>query len=131
MSRRRLLVPLLVALGVVIWLIFGTKLPKDQTLHVVLGDNAPRVEEVHVRYAPVATPEAWDREVELRFAAGTAPRIVTHTFRAADGDYHVEIEVVSREKKSGATETPETRVRVDRKIRLEGGSVSIDVSQAR
>jgi hypothetical protein len=130
MSRRRLLVPLLVALGVAIWLVFGSKIPKAQTVHVVLGDAAPRVEEVRVKYAPLATPEAWDREVELRFAAGTAPRVATHTFRAADGDYHVEIEVVSRDE-SGSADNPETRVRVDRKIRLEGGSVSIDVSQAR
>src|SRR5262245_32015643 len=93
-QRRRWVFPLLLAIAAAIWLILGPRLPKDQTLHVVLGSLAPRVVEIHVRYAPAADPDVFDRDVTLKFAAGEAPRIVTHTPRLADGDYHVEIEVL-------------------------------------
>src|SRR5262245_9664078 len=121
MRNRRWLLPLLVALVAILWLTLGRFLPKDQTVHIVLGDAAPRVTEVHLRYAPASEPETWDRGVEFSFSPGTAPRVATHTARLADGDYHVEIEVVLRPATVTPETAPETRARVDRKVRLEGG----------
>jgi hypothetical protein len=122
----------LVAAGLVAYLVLSPQAPHDQTVHFVLGDAAPRVDELRVRYAPApaaaqAGPqgdtmaEDWTREAAFRFADGGAPRIVTHSPRLADGDYVVEIEIVSR---SHTNTTARTRAS------LAGSPTSLDVSSA-
>jgi hypothetical protein len=65
--------------------------------------------------------EDWTREATFGFSGGNAPRIVTHEPRVADGDYVVEIEIL---KASHAI------VRVQKRVTLDGGTTSIDVSEA-
>jgi hypothetical protein len=122
-----MLFSLLVAMAAAVWLVLGRHLPRDQTVHVVLGESAPRVTEVRLRYAPAADARAFDRDVTFKYAPGEAPRVVTHMPRLADGDYHVEIEVLSEPPDPSSQEA---RVRVERRITLEGGTVSIDVSRS-
>jgi hypothetical protein len=115
--RRRRLAPLaLVAAAAAAYLVLGPKVPKDQTVHVVLGDASPRVTEVDVRYAP-AGEQDFAREASFRYAEGAAPRIVTHSPRLADGEYAVEIEL----------HTQKGHANVARRVKLEGDPVSIDV----
>jgi hypothetical protein len=97
--------------------------PRDQTVRYLLGDAAPRVVELDARWAEIGatandpTNDAWSREVTFRYAPGEAPRVVTHEPRMPDGDYTVEIDVVSDRERSTIT----------RHVKLEGGSTSIDV----
>jgi hypothetical protein len=126
---RRRLVGLLVLAGAMLalYLYLGPKMPKDQVIHLVLGDAAPTVTEVAVRYRPTAvsgvSPDAgnaeWSREVTFEYAKGAAPRVVTHQARLPDGDYLVEIEVVHDSARAVTT----------RVVRL-GGTTSIELSRA-
>ena len=100
------------------WLLFGQKIPKDQVLHVVLGDAAPRVTEVRVRYGEASGRDVdFTREATFRYAQGAAPRVVTHEARLTSGDYTVEIEVFKGND----------RAMVDRRVKLDGNPVSVDV----
>jgi hypothetical protein len=112
--------------------------PKEQTVHYVLGDAAPRVQEVDARWAyatDVADPtdptdpnhaagdgaeDDWTREATFRYTPGQAPRVVTHEPRLPDGDYTVEIDIVGQSDRNT----------VRRRVRLAGGSTSIDLGQA-
>jgi hypothetical protein len=125
--RRSLLIrlPLLIA-AVVVALTISRHWPVDQELHVVLGDAAPRVLELRVRYAsPTGEREDWQREATFFYGPGQAPRVVNHAPKLASGDYDVEIEV-------GAGTGPSTRssVTVTRHLQLQGRPVSVDVSAA-
>jgi hypothetical protein len=80
--------------------------------------SSPFVTEVVVRYRPELESE-WAREVTFEYAKGTAPRVVTHEARLADGDYLVEIDVAR-----GGEHTV-----VERKVRL-GGTTSIELQSA-
>ena len=112
-----------------------TRWPKEQTVHYVLGDAAPRVQEVDARWAYAtdttdaahSTQAAGDgagddstREATFRYTPGQAPRVVTHEPRLPDGDYTVEIDIVGQSDRNT----------VRRRVRLAGGSTSIDLGQA-
>jgi hypothetical protein len=123
---RRMTFLALGAAGLVAYMVTAPQVPHTQTVHYILGDAAPRVDELRVRYAPYAPApghaemaEDWTREVAFRFADGGAPRIVTHEPRLADGDYVVEIEIVSR---AHANTTAKSRAS------LVGDPTSLDVS---
>jgi hypothetical protein len=124
-GRRALRLPLLLGgLGVVLAL--SRHWPTDQAVHVVLGDAAPRAEEVSVRYADISTgQDDWQREASFHYAPGHAPRIVTHEPRLASGDYDVEIEVKLVDGPSVSHTVTTTR-----RVTLRGGSTSVDVSAA-
>jgi hypothetical protein len=96
--------------------------PKEQTVHYVLGDSAPRVRELDARWAEPGggTRDDWNREATFRYGAGQAPRVVTHEPRMPDGDYTVEIDLVSDSERSTVT----------RRVTLAGGSTSIDLAGA-
>ncbi len=131
--RRRIAFGFLLAAAIALYFTLAPRWPKDQTLHVVLGDAAPRVSEVRLRYAEpaAALAEDWTREVTFRYAieerpgdkakeaSTSAPRVITHVARLADGDYLVEIDVTS-----SANRTTTTR----RRVTLLGGATSIDVA---
>jgi hypothetical protein len=123
MDRSRLTRGLVLVAALVVALVLGQKWPKDQTVHYVLGDAAPRVEEVDARWAEGGgarneSSDAWSREATFRFERGLAPRIVTHQPRLPDGDYTVELEIMA----SNATNV------VTRHVHLQGGVTSIDLS---
>jgi hypothetical protein len=124
-ARRRIARLVVVVAAAALYFTLAPRWPKDNVVHIVLGAAAPGVDELRVRYAqaPKNGPmvEDWTREADFRFPGGTAPRIVTHEPRVADGDYVVEIEIL---KASNAV------IRVQRRVTLEGGTTSIDVSEA-
>jgi hypothetical protein len=116
-----------VAGAVALVLFMGRRWPHDQTVHYVLGDGAPRVEELDARWEEAragaharAVDDEPAREATFRYAKGQAPRVVTHEPRLADGDYDVEIEIA----------TPSLRTTVTRRVNLSGGATSIDLAQA-
>jgi hypothetical protein len=121
-TRFRRFAPLvLVAAVVAVWLFLGPKIPHDQTVHVVLGNSAPRVTELTVGYAHPEVGEAeLTRQATFHWAEGAAPRIVTHTPRLSNGDYLVEIEVATRNG----------HAKVERRVKLDENPVSIDVQEA-
>jgi hypothetical protein len=125
-TRRRIAFAIAIVAALAVYSTLTSRWPKDQVLHIVLGDAAPRVEEVRVRYAENAkgsgengrSGEDWTREASFRYALNSAPRVVTHEPRLPDGDYVLEIDLVS----------PKGVATVRRKIALQGGTTSIDVS---
>jgi hypothetical protein len=115
-DRKKLAPLVLVAALLSFWFVLGRKVPTEQVVHVVLGDASPRITEVRVRYAPEGDAE-FTREATFHYAAGNAPRIVTHEPRLMGGDYTVEIELV----------VGNDRTLVHRKVKLEGNPVSVDI----
>jgi hypothetical protein len=128
------MVRLLVLSGVLLLALYAGRMwPRDQTIHYVLGSLAPRVEELDARWAPgIAADGDWTRTASFRYAPGTAPRVVTHEPRMADGDYTVEIEIVAR-KQEDPVEAPDaagTETAVVRKhVILGGGATQIDLGE--
>lgn len=115
-DRKKLAPVVLVAALLSFWLVLGRKVPADQVVHVVLGDASPRITEVRLRYAPQGDAE-FTREATFHYDAGKAPRVVTHEPRLAGGDYTVEIELM----------VGNDRALVQRKVKLEGNPVSVDI----
>jgi hypothetical protein len=119
--RRRGQIGLLVAavVGALALARLWPKLPREQTVHYVLGDAAQRVEEIEASWAE---PESEDfaREVRFRYAKGAAPRVVTHEPRLRDGDYTVEIQIIADAQ----------RTVVWRHVVLGGGATSIDLASS-
>ena len=122
MDRKRLLRLLLLGAALVVAMLLARHWPKEQTVHYVLGDGAPRVEEVDARWATGRSSEDWTREATFRYAPGQAPRIVTQEPRLPDGDYTVEIEIAAADA---------ARNVVRRNVTLTGGgSTSIDLADS-
>jgi hypothetical protein len=117
MDRRRLGRMALLASAFALVLVLGRRIPREQTVHYVLGDAAARVESVGARWAQ-GDGDDWLREATFHFTPGTAPRIVTHEPRLPDGDYTVEIDV----------RRPTDARTLRRHVTLSGDPVSIDVS---
>ena len=117
--------PLLIA-AVIVAVTISRHWPVDQEVHVVLGDVAPQVQELRIRYAdPAERRDDWLREVSFHYGSGHAPRVVDHAPRLANGDYDVEIEIGL-----AATASAKASVTVTRRLKLEGHPVSVDVSAA-
>jgi hypothetical protein len=126
---RRAFGPLLVIGALALaWLVFGHDVPEEQTVHIVLGDLAPRVTEARIRYTPVsARGEAVEplREATFHYAADAsdgipAPRIITHELRVPGDEYTIEIDVIKGND----------RASVSRRVKLGGRPVSIDVRES-
>ena len=117
MTRRQATRLLLLGGALATAFVLGRRLPKDQTVHYVLGDAAARVLALDARWAE-GDGEEWMREASFRYPAGGAPRVVTHEPRLPDGDYTVEVDLRS---------TAESRT-VRRHVTLSGGATSIDLS---
>jgi hypothetical protein len=136
-DRKRLLPLVFVAVGLAVYFAMGPHWPKDQAVRFVLGDAAPRVVELDVRYeeAGARSPSPGEgepaREVRFPYAAGSAPRIVSHEPRLANGDYIVQMELtLSPSSHDPSPGLPRSHVTLERHVRLEGGTTSIDLSQA-
>ena len=111
-----LVVAAAIVMAVYFWL--GPRLPKDQSVNVVLGDSAPEVTELALAYTHDGDPV---READLTFEPGHAPRVVHHAPRLPDGDYVIGIRIRS---KRGLAER-------QRRVALQSsGSTAIDVSGA-
>jgi len=106
------------AVGVGAYFFLAPRFPKDQSVNVVLGDRAPSVTEVTMRYASERDGDL-RRDVTFRFDKGKAPRVIHHEARLPDGDYVVTIEMRADEVSTK-----------ERRVRLEGGSTTqIEVSR--
>jgi hypothetical protein len=119
----------LLAAGVGVAFALSRTWPTDQAVHVILGDSAPHVIELRIRYGDPVTGarparDEWEREATFHYARGRAPRIVSHEPRLVSGDYDVEIEISMATDPSGVRTVTETR-----RVALGGGSTSIDVSR--
>lgn len=112
-TRRGAWLLLVGALGLAGYLTYGPSSPRDNTVRFVLGDAAPTVRAVDVRYL--------DGDEVLREAAfqypGGAPRIVSHEVRAKAGDYRVEVHVGTDKGMKSFEKT----------LRLEGGATQVDL----
>lgn len=125
MDRKRIARMVLLAAALVVAMLLFKHWPKDQTVHYVLGDTAPHVEELDARWAPADDKaddpghESWAREVTFHYAPGQAPRVVTHEPRLADGDYLVEVELVA--------DNDQTSI-VRKHVTLSGGVTQIELA---
>jgi hypothetical protein len=132
MDRKRIARGLALVAALAVALLLGQKWPKDQTVHYVLGDAAPRVEEVAARWAEgggAPATDAWSREATFRFGRGQAPRVVTHQPRLPDGDYTVELEITADGRSPASPKNMGATNVVTRHVHLQGGGVtSIDLS---
>jgi hypothetical protein len=121
-DRKRILRLLFVAAAAVVAVLLFRQWPKDQTVHYVLGDGAPRVVRVDARWADddaSAAQEDWTRKDSFRYTQGEAPRVVTAAPHLPDGDYTVEIEILAANERN----------LVKRHVTLAGsGSTSIDLA---
>lgn len=120
------IVVVLALLAVALYL--GRLWPREQTFRFVLGDSAPDVSELTVRYATAAGEEAEDWTNEARFSyappAQPAPRVASHIVSLANGDYTVEIDLTVHVADTNRRNT------VRRRVTLSGGTTQIDLSQA-
>ena len=115
--RRRKLLPFLVlGAGALIAGYLSSKSPRDQHLRLVLGPRAAEVTGLEVQYVGEDGDVA--RDARMTFAAGEAPRIVSHEPQLADGDYRLRIDL----------DTREGRRSVERRVTLGGGTTQVDVT---
>lgn len=107
---------LVFGLGVALYL--GGTGPREQHVRIVLGEAAPEVAGVDLQYLG----EGGDvvREARLTYRSGSAPRVVAHEPRIADGSYRLHIDVT----------TSKRRVSLERSVTLGGGSSQVDLSAA-
>jgi hypothetical protein len=135
MNRRGLARFVLLAGALMVSTLLARHWPKDQTVHYILGRGAPQVEELDARWASgdpakgspgapdVRADEDWTAQASFRYAAGQAPRVVTHELRLADGEYTVQIEIVTSSPPEGRPIEP-----IRRRVALRGGVTSIDLA---
>jgi hypothetical protein len=126
-TRRRLFPLGIAAVGVAVYFFLAPRAPVDQGIRIVLGEAAPRVTEVDVRYVATGANPDVAREVTFRYAPGAAPRIVSHEPRLANGDYVVQMEF---DLSTASPQVAQGHVTVDRPVTLLGGTTSLDVSRA-
>lgn len=117
-GRRRLGSYLFLAFGLLVTLYLGTQGPTEQHVRIVLGDGAPGVTALDLRYLGSGGEVA--REAHFDWLAGEAPRVVPHELRLPSGEYALEIDVDAREGRRA----------VRRRVTLGGGSTQVDVSSA-
>lgn len=113
--RPILVIALVLALGGYFFL--SPRLPKDQSVNVVLGDRAERVNDVTLRYTAEGEAET-AREATFHF--DHAPRVVHHDARLPNGDYTLAVELRGQ-----------ISDHVERRVSLSGGSTNVDVSEVR
>lgn len=97
--------------------------PEGQTVRVVLGDEAPRVREVRLRYVESAEGEPTEemvREAIFSFDLGKAPRILTHHPRLRNSKYTFEMDLLA----------DQNRATISREGTLSGNPLVFDVSQS-
>ena len=117
-ADRRVILPLFAAVALGLYFLFAPRLPKDQTVEIVLGDAAPKVTEVRLSYDDPS--HDWASEIDLSFEGKAAPRVVHHEPHMPDGDYKLSIDVSGHDHVA----------HVERNVSLHGGTTSVDVSQA-
>ena len=117
MQRRRPILVVILILAISAYFFLTPRLPKDQAVNVVLGDDADRVTDITLRYTVEGETET---AREATFHYDHAPRVVHHEARLPNGDYVLVVDL----RGAGAAH-------VERKVTLNGGSTSIDVSETR
>lgn len=116
MQRRRPILVVILVLALSAYFFLSPRLPKDQTVNLVLGDGADRVTDVTLRYTLDGESET---AREATFHYDHAPRVIRHDARLPNGDYVITVDL----RGSGTAH-------VERKISLSGGATNVDVSEA-
>jgi hypothetical protein len=137
-TRRRVALLVVAGTAAAVYFTLAPHWPKDNVVNVVRGNASAEVEELRVGYAPAAKhdgmAEDWTREAAFRFPDGSAPRVVTHEPRLADGEYVVEIEILTRSASvvaDGGFEAPPGPVHstlLRRRVTFQGNTTSLDIS---
>lgn len=107
----------LLGVGLLVALYFGSKAPREQHVKVVLGERSAAVTAVGLQYVGEGGGDDVAREARLAFPEG-APRVVSHDPSLADGDYRLRIDLDTRQGRRSA----------ERRVRLGGGSTQIDLT---
>lgn len=121
MTKKRLVYLGLLIAAVGIFLVMSRVWPREQTIHVILGEAAPRVEEVELSFIPAGAAEDDDsraRRISLHYPAHDAPQAITQAPKLANGDWLIELAVM----------VPGDSIVVHRRLKLEGGVVTLDVA---
>lgn len=105
----------LLALGLALAAYFSRSAPREQHVTLVLGNAAPDVSGLEIQYVAPGGEVAQD--ARLAYAPGSAPRVVSHSPKLADGEYVVHIDV----------DTREGRRQAERRVTLGGGTTQIDL----
>lgn len=117
MKRKRPLLVVLLLLALGAYFILSPRLPKDQSINIVLGDDAEHVTDVTLRYTVEGESET-AREATFHF--DHAPRVIHHDARLPNGDYVVSVDLRGQ-----------GRAHIERRIALGGGSTNVDVSETK
>jgi hypothetical protein len=100
-------------IGIAVTAFLAKRGPHEQHVRFVLGDAATEITGLEVQYVDPDGDIA--REARLSYAAGTAPRIVSHEPELPDGAYELKVDLITRDR----------RVSVERSVTLSGGSTQI------
>jgi hypothetical protein len=95
--------------------------PKPQRVRVILAEASAHVREVDERWRGGDDPsDEWMQTVSFLYPHGEAPRVVQYAPLLRDGQYVVEVELV----------TDTGRETIERQVSLNGDTASIDLSTA-
>ncbi len=118
-GRRPLLI---VAAGVVLAVALASpKVPRDQRLRVLLGPRARATRAVRLTWYTRTSESAGEalREATFNYDREGAPEALIQALRLPDGDYDVDVEIV----------TSEGRSTVRKRVSLNGTSTTLDLSE--
>jgi hypothetical protein len=111
-QARRLAV---LALGLTAAMYLGARSPKEQHVRLMLGDAAPQVTQLEVRYVREADEVV--RQARFSFAPGQAPRVVAHEPSLPDGDYRIVVDI----------DLTEGHREIERRVTLSSGSTQLEL----
>lgn len=114
LGRRPLLI--FVAGGIALYALFSGGVPKDQRLRLLLGPRAKTASRVTLTWS---TPSGEVlREATFSFPPGTAPEALIQELRLADGDYDLDVEIVTREGRTAER----------KRVTVRGATTTLDMS---
>ncbi len=113
--RKRLVQLAVLVVGGVFAAYLAGRAPREQHLRLLLASASTRVVGIGLQY--VGEDGDVVRDVRMKFAEGKAPRVVAHAPELANGDYHLRIDL----------ETREGRRSVQRRVTLGGGTIQVDL----
>lgn len=115
-GRRRLAPLVLLAAGAALTLYLSSRAPREQHVRLAFGSAASAIQALDVAYVD-AEGEA-TRTTRLAFGDAGAPRIVALDPSLPDGEYVLRLDA----------ETPAGRRSATRRVKLGGGTTSVDLA---
>jgi hypothetical protein len=102
--------------GIALYALFSAGVPKDQRLRLLLGSRAKTASRVTLTWS--ATSGEVLREATYSFPPGTAPEALIQELRLADGDYDLDVEIVTREGRTAER----------KRVTVRGATTTLDMS---